>query len=359
MALSLAAELARRGSFRPVVANLTGTTSPELLDQVSCPPGMHLVDCHSPTRNPMVVLPKLLKLCRQFPPVVIHSHQVATFFWGAVLSRLYRAPIFCHVHSRSFFIANFRLILPFIVALAPSLTLIATSECVRDEMLERYTIPGHVDVQVLYNAIDPPTGGSQPRDRQPLLPEAWQDSLVVGFVGRLSPEKNVPLLLQAVSRLRGEAHSQRIKLVLTGDGPLREELTNQAKNLGLQDSTLFLGDCSRLAEIYPRLDLLVLPSQSEGFPLVCLEALAYGVPVICSDGVAAKEILAPYVGLVKADDEADLVRALREFLADPAPWRKKAELGREFVERCHMMGQYAEKLENLYFRKIADSNIEK
>jgi len=146
------------------------------------------------------------------------------------------------------------------------------------------------------------------------------------------------------------------KLLLAGDGPLRPELEALVQTLRLSHKIIFLGNYPRMEEIYSALDLLILPSKSEGFPLVCLEALAYGVPVLCSDGVAAKDYLAPYVGLVKANDESDLVRAVKDFLADPAIWRKKAALGREFVSREHLMPTYAARMEELYLSKLEASN---
>lgn len=355
MVLSLGSKLALLGRFRTVVCNVTGITSPKLLAQFSSGDGLLVENLHSGTRNPFTVLPRLLKLCRQYPPAVIHSHQLATFFWGALLSRLYRAPLFCHIHSPDYFIPKMRILRPLFWRLSPRPTLIATSVAVQHGLLQVHPFLSRMDIEILPNAIPPPVIMSASDRAQARQRFAKPDERLLGFVGRLSPEKNIPLLFRSFHQVLRQNQGPPAKLLVAGDGPLRSELEALAQTLRLGQKIIFLGNHPRMEEVYAALDLLILPSQSEGFPLVCLEALAYGVPVLCSDGMAAKDYLAPYVSLVKANDEGDLVRAVKDFLAEPAIWRKKAALGREFVCREHLMPAYAARLEELYLSKLEAS----
>lgn len=99
------------------------------------------------------------------------------------------------------------------------------------------------------------------------------------FVGRLSPEKNVPLLLEVMERLWGTFPGLTLDVV--GDGPLRGSLTRQAQGMGLADVVSFHGFC-RPEPFYRRSDVLVMTSRREGLPMVALEAMVRRLPVVAT-----------------------------------------------------------------------------
>lgn len=103
---------------------------------------------------------------------------------------------------------------------------------------------------------------------------------VVLFIGRLSEEKNVSVLLRAFSQVHDEFAQAR--LLVVGDGPLRHTLEHEAQQLGISACTDFYGfrPPEKLSSIFARADLLVLPSRREGFGVVLIEAMASGRPVI-------------------------------------------------------------------------------
>lgn len=111
------------------------------------------------------------------------------------------------------------------------------------------------------------------------------ESRVLLFVGRLDPQKNPDLLLQAFAEL--SASFPDLHLVFVGAGPLDTELREQTKSLGLQGRVSFLGSRADIPDLMQRSTALVLPSRWEGMPNVILEAQAAGLPVIASavDGV--------------------------------------------------------------------------
>jgi len=101
------------------------------------------------------------------------------------------------------------------------------------------------------------------------------------FVGRLTKEKNVDLLIRSVKLLKMEIPD--IKCVIIGDGPEKESLKILSKNLGVSENIIFKGFLDNHADVISRIKaskLFVLPSSREGFGIVALEANACGLPVI-------------------------------------------------------------------------------
>lgn len=101
----------------------------------------------------------------------------------------------------------------------------------------------------------------------------------VGFIGRLVPVKRVDLILQiAVGAAR--RHPDRYRFHIIGDGPLANTLQAQADSLGLRSTCRFLGFQRNCLPLLKQMDVLLLTSDHEGLPMVALEALALGVPVV-------------------------------------------------------------------------------
>lgn len=140
------------------------------------------------------------------------------------------------------------------------------------------------------------------------------------YVGRLAPEKNLKLLLDAFAQFR-RTHGDAL-LRLAGAGPLRDALQAQAQSLGINDAVAFLGgvDQDALAGEYLSATALVLPSLREPWGLVVNEALSYGCPVLVSDRCGCvPELVWPGKSGVSFDpDDVDALVSGMEDLASPA-----------------------------------------
>ncbi|HLK12037.1 MAG TPA: glycosyltransferase family 4 protein [Candidatus Binatia bacterium] len=139
-------------------------------------------------------------------------------------------------------------------------------------------------------------------------------------VGRLAHQKGFDVLLEAWA-LAGPA-AAGVDLLLAGDGPDRAALERQAAELGIAASVHFLGSTqsARLAALYRGALLLACPSRWEGLPLVCLEAMASGCPVVGSDVDGIPDAVTPgETGLlVPPREPTALAGALTALLGDPA-----------------------------------------
>lgn len=141
------------------------------------------------------------------------------------------------------------------------------------------------------------------------------------FVGRLSPEKSLPTLIDAVSSLRAEGRDVRLDVV--GSGELMESLQEHVSRLGLGGAVTFVGsvaDRSRLYEIYDKAAVFVLPSLTEGLGAVIIEAMARGVPVVATRSGGATDLVRDgETGLlVDPGDSAALAKAIARMLDDGA-----------------------------------------
>lgn len=173
-----------------------------------------------------------------------------------------------------------------------------------------------------------------PFDRLPLREPRDSDSRTIICVGRLSPEKGQAGLLRAFSGL-AKKHP-RLQLRLVGDGPDQAALKSLAAELGVTSSVSFLGRLSEeqtLAEI-AQSDLLALPSFMEGLPIVLMEAMVLGVPVVASRVAGIPELVEDGTsGLLFAPSNWDeLAERIERLLNDRALCEAVAERGKTIVE---------------------------
>ena len=140
-----------------------------------------------------------------------------------------------------------------------------------------------------------------------------EDTTVVGFLGRLVPEKGLRVLLDAIAR------DPRLRLRIGGSGPLSAELEACVAAAGLSDRVEFLGpvDPDDVVAFYRSLDVLAVPSMptprwTEQFGRVAVEAMACGVPVVSSDAGALPDVVGGAGIVVPAGDAAALAAALAE-----------------------------------------------
>jgi len=147
---------------------------------------------------------------------------------------------------------------------------------------------------------------------------------IVLFVGRLHPVKGLEILLEAASILKKEKRLGFV-IVLIGEGPLLQSLSNSAEALGISESVIFIGPQPQtiVAQWMHAANLLCLPSHMEGLPNVILEALAQSLPVVASNVGGIPEVITHNKnGLLVPANQADkLAEALICCLAKA--WDKK------------------------------------
>jgi glycosyltransferase involved in cell wall biosynthesis len=188
---------------------------------------------------------------------------------------------------------------------------VAVSSEIRRLLLSRYRVPPG-RVRLVVPAVPPPPAvpGAAP-------PWPADGRPVVAFAGRLQPEKGVDVLLRAVAGLPAGVSSPRV--VVLGSGPRERSLRALAPRLRVADRVLFAGYREDCRALLPAVDVLVVPSRTDGSPLVALEAMQAGVPVVASAVGGLPDRVRDGIDglLVPPDDPLALAAALARLLADP------------------------------------------
>ena len=259
---------------------------------------------------------RLRDYVRQHRINVIHSHKYKTTFY-AIAGRLmgrYRLVTTYHnwlCDSRS---------LRFYAWLDKSLAwvndvAIAVSRPVAQELLQH--MPAS-KVRQLGNGIDlsrfDSTRSRAEARRMLGLPS---DSNVIGFVGRLSAEKGLRYLLDALPLI--EQAVPRLKVLIAGDGPERRWLADEIRARGLAETVHLLGNRKDTPDIYAAMNVFVLPSILEAFPMVLLEAMACQRPVVATDvGEVTRIVSDDHTGrIVPPGQSQALANALVDLLSHP------------------------------------------
>ncbi len=237
------------------------------------------------------------------------------------------------VHGRSRTGSINRKLLNFLILNRVS-KIIAVSNAVKVDIRQSNWLLNSDKIITVYNGIDTSrfdSALSKQDARNKLgLPES---KFIFGTAGRLTKVKAHHMLLTAFAMIYKD--NKECCLVIAGDGSLKEELELQAESLGITNVTFFTGQRNDIPEVLRALDVFVLPSLSEGHPLVLLEAMAAGLPLIATNVGGIPEILyEPHSArLISPGNVEELVNAMTILYSESESHREST--GKEFRTRVN------------------------
>jgi glycosyltransferase involved in cell wall biosynthesis len=204
-------------------------------------------------------------------------------------------------------------------------TVIFGAEMQRRLWRERYGIgiaASTPTTTVLYNGVDT-DWFSAPPEPGPRGPRALRTRYVLGTVGRMRLEKQQILLIAATAALR--AQGLDVGALFVGDGPERASIVAEIARQGLQDYVHLAGETRDVRPWLAQMDVFVLPSSTETFSNAALEAMASGVPVVCSRVGGMEELIGHGGGVsFGAGNVAELTSVLARLLRDEMERRRMA-----------------------------------
>jgi len=266
---------------------------------------------HVRTFNLSIFL-KLAGVLKEQKIDIIHCQTHKTLLYGTLAAMIARTPVvLAHVHglNRS---RGLRRKLTNLLLFRRVNKIIPVANKVKDDVLRSNWFLSEDKLSVLENSVDferfanVSISKQQARILLGLPPHAF----VFGSIGRLAPTKGFSFLIEAFAKLKRQMPSAQ--LIFIGDGPLRNELEQQAAKTIYADSIYFLGHRNNVPELLKALDAFVLSSIAEGMPRAILEGMAAGVPCIATEVGGISEIInSKDVGiLVRPKDSSALAEAM-------------------------------------------------
>ncbi|MCG3113598.1 MAG: glycosyltransferase [Candidatus Manganitrophus sp. SB1] len=293
---------------------------------------------------------KLYRLMKERRIDIVRMHEYHASLYGRIAARWAKVPVvIASVHNvyrrklhHRFWINRF---------LARwSDRVIAISERVKEDLLRFDRIPP-AKVKVIPNGVDPLLFENQiskeEARRKLSLPE---QTVVIGTVGRLSIAKGHQNLLNAFQLLLDEGGWPDLRLVLVGEGPLRESLEQTVRKWGLEKAVLFLGTRRDVPDCLRAFDLFVFSSLWEGQPAAVIEAMAAGLPIVSTDYEGVREIITDRVEalLVRSDDPKALKEGMVQLLRDGTLSQSLGKAARRRVVGQLSVQRIVQEYETLY-----------
>jgi len=271
---------------------------------------------HSHSKLDLNAFMELRGICLRSSPQILHSHGYKGDIFLALLKRTISGSALVSTKHGSTDASHKIKIYDYLGdrALKYFDRVIAVSQFTKNRLIERGI---HEEkITVIQNGIDiaPFEHFRKGKLREELNLEPG--ARVVGFIGRLGPEKGITYLLEAARIICSSMSG--VYFVLAGEGILREEAEEFIASNGLSDRIVMLGWRKDATELLPDMDILLLPSLTEGTPMVLLESMAMGVPVIASDVGGIGEVIEDSMTglLVKPKDPKALANSINTLLGN-------------------------------------------
>ena len=294
-------------------------------------------------------------------PDIVHVHDAVSLTLGWHLAADRNTPVIATLHGISPVLEdhperNLESVLR--VNLRLPRACIAVNSHTREEAILLGASPERV--VVIPNAIDceefAPVSQTEARRRLGL-----PDGPLALYCGQLIPRKNVAMLIDAFYMLLSEFPATR--LVIVGDGPEKDRLKSSAVESGISRKVLFAGACphDELKWWYNACDLVVLPSTSEGLPIVMLEAMACGKPMLVAAPAYGKydPLIDGETGLVITPVTADqLARRIKELISDAQLSSQIGDAARRLMAREYDWSVVATRMAGFYREVVARARAE-
>jgi glycosyltransferase involved in cell wall biosynthesis len=281
---------------------------------------------------------------------LIHTHGFTADVIGAVAGRIARLPVVSTLHGFS----GEGLRMQVYDAAARwahqrAAALVAVSSPIAERLRERGVRSDRI--ATITNALLPRDTPLSRDDARATLGVPG-DGPRVGWVGRLSTEKGPDVLLEAWSRLeRPEA-----RLSVVGDGPMRAALAALADALQIASRVDWHGLVAEAGRVLPAFDVLVLSSRSEGTPMILLEAMASGTPIVATEVGGVPEMLSAHEAmLVPPEQPTALAEAIAAALGDSAASQSRAAVAQARLRREHSPAVWVERHAQLYATVVGRS----
>lgn len=317
--------------------------------------GVEVIKLHLTKANLLLSLYRLFRIMRIYQPDIVHTHLFSPGVLGRVVAKLAGVPvIIAHEHGLTLWKKKWHIMYER-WAIRFTDVRIAISEAVRQNRIARektasekiVTIPNGVDI-----AYFAPSRWERGNSRAEL--GLSRDSFCIGTVARLTEAKGLKYLLLAMKRVNKSIPD--VILLIVGDGPLREELEEYSRELGIDNAVIFTGYRSDTPRMLAAMDVFVLASVREGLGVSLLEAMAMQKPVIATRVGGIPEVIQDGVDgiLIPPTDANELARAIINIFKDREFSDNLALNARKRIVEYFSIESTAKRIGSLYQELIAE-----
>ena len=317
--------------------------------------GVHAVSLNMKGKWDISVIPRFFSFLRKYRIDILHTYLYHANILGRILGHVAGIPIIISSQRTTEFYGQkksdrwrrgYRIFLDKWTSQFCCL-IISNSEAGRRFLIKKGIDPAKIIT--VHNGIDLdksiPRIAPEEKKRQCGLK---QDSMLVGIIANLTEVKGHYYFLQAAQEVL--KHIPQAEFLIVGDGPLREDIEKLSKNLGISARVNFMGFRQDIPEILSILDVFVLSSLWEGFPVSILEAMAAVKPVIASRvGGILEAVIDGKTGiLVPPEDEKALAGAIEFLLKEDKIAGEMGLAGRRHVEEHFNLQRMTGEIEAAY-----------
>jgi len=312
----------------------------------------------------IVALFRLYRLLRMERPQIVHTHTAKAGFLGRLAARMAGIPVIIHTYHghvlNGYYGPAKSWLLKMMERGLARITdrLVAVSVLVREDLITyRVAPPAKISVIPLGFDLEPFFDCESLKGEFRSELGLGEGDKLVGILGRIVPIKNHRLFLESAAQIAQQ--ESNVRFVIVGDGVLRSEMEQYARDLWIDQRVFFTGWRRDLPRIYADLDLLVVSSNNEGTPVSAIEAMASGCPVVATRVGGLPDVVQDRETgyLVPAKQPQPLAAAMLELIRDPQRAAQMGRLAQLSVKERFSLDRLLRDTENLYEKLLNSMGV--
>lgn len=352
--IALASGLINRGWNVKIISMLPPRAFLEKLDELDIE--IATLDMQRGIPDPRAIV-RLASILKEWKPTVFHCHMVHANLLGRVARLFTSVPVLI---SSAHNINEGGWVLETLYRVTDRLTDITTnvSHAAVDHFVQNKVVPKN-RIKLMTNGIDTncflPNKALREEVRKQ---QGFGDDFIWIAIGRIEEAKDYENMVNAFHLL---AQDYSARLIVLGDGPLKQDIQSKIDVLGLRDKVKLMGNRDDVKELLNASDGYVMSSAWEGLPIVLLEAASAEMPIVCTDVGGNREVVNNGQNgfVVSPANSIELSQAMSEIM-DVSPFyrRQMGEVGRRHVEKNFSIEHVVDQWDGLYKDMLLSKNIE-
>jgi glycosyltransferase involved in cell wall biosynthesis len=295
----------------------------------------------------------LRRIFRTLQPDLVYSFNYAGNVYARLAGLLARVPILVTGERDIYMTRSMGMVERALLPITECV--ICNAEAIRRDLVDRVGLPGKKVVTIPNAVIIPLETGSGEREVARRLIGAGRGDVVVGTISRIDAKKNLGMMVRAAALcLPGTLD---LRFCIVGGGPDEKALRGVIGQQRMDRHITLVGPREDAQTLLPGFDIFVLTSRAEGLPNTVMEAMAAGLPCICTDVGGCRELVSDGVTgyLVPSDDERALAKRILDLVANPAARVSMGRRGKDRVGTDYTVERLASRVQTIFLHLLSNA----